>query len=295
MTYFHVYVEYTAKGNSCYHVWGNISEQKVMERIVKPFNKNKTILFSTIPLKKQDIARMVFFISEKKILEVPFPNGKCFSDLAASEAIRLIGKQKIKGMNITTRFKLNFDNQIAQENESKAKPQTKIFIVHGREKTPALELKDYLKDTYGLDVVIFDDIKKKRTSPTIIEVLEDIASNAGYAFIVATPDDLGGYCKDIEKCKDDLLMSQEKNKVKIIQAILSKFKPRARQNVLFEHGLFLGALGRDRVCCLLQANTEDTQTDIDGVLYVSFKDSINETFPEIVEKLKDPQIGLIKP
>jgi predicted nucleotide-binding protein len=120
-------------------------------------------------------------------------------------------------------------------------------------------------------------------------------SNAGYAFIVATPDDLGSYRKDIEKSKEELLINPETINVKSILTILSKFKTRARQNVVFEHGLFIGALGRDRVCCLLQADTQDKQTDIDGIVYVCFKENVSETFPEIVEKLKDPKIGLIKP
>lgn len=141
----------------------------------------------------------------------------------------------------------------------------------------------------------FDDIKKKRTSPTIIELLEDIVSNAGYAFIVATPDDLGAYFKDIAKCKEELLTDPDSINVKSIQTILSRFRTRARQNVVFEHGLFLGALGRDKVCCLLEVNTQDKQTDIEGIMYVGFKENISETFPEIVEKLKDSKIALIKP
>jgi len=200
--------------------------------------------------------------------------------------------QESSGRYTTTKKGIEY---LAQQTDEKIHKNNKIFIVHGREKIFALELKDYLKDTYKLDVVIFDDIKKKRTSPTIIELLEDVASNAGYAFIVATPDDLGAFNEDIATCKEELLMEPEKINVKSIQMLLSNFKPRSRQNVVFEHGLFIGALGRDRVCCLLQSGSQEKQTDIDGIVYVQFKENIFETFPEIVEKLKNPKIGLIKP
>ena len=76
--------------------------------------------------------------------------------------------------------------------------------------------------------------------------------------------------------------------------VLSHFQARARQNVVFEYGLFIGALGRDRVCCLLNKDTTERPSDIDGILYVTFKESIKETFEEVNSKLKAPDIGLIK-
>ncbi len=238
-------------------------------------------------------------MSEFSLKKVIFPNNKRLHDFGSKEIADMIYKGRIEGVYPTIKFQLSFEQNTQATTESQPKSvrakKTKVFIVHGRDKAPALELKDFLKDTYKLDVVIFDDIKKKRTSPTIIELLEDIVTNAGYAFVVATPDDLGAYCKDVGQCKEELLMDPESINVKSLQTILSKFRTRARQNVVFEHGLFLGALGRDKVCCLLEANTQDKQTDIDGIVYVSFKENISETFPEIVEKLKDPKIGLIKP
>jgi predicted nucleotide-binding protein len=144
-----------------------------------------------------------------------------------------------------------------------------------------------------LDAVIFDDVKKKKTSPTIIEILEDIMNNAGYAFIIATPDDLGCLCKTIDDHKFTLL--DKKITRKDFTDILGKFQSRARQNVVFEFGLFMGALGRDKVCCLLDVSVNDKPTDIDGILYEPFKESVRETFPQITEKLKDPKVGLIKP
>ncbi len=44
-------------------------------------------------------------------------------------------------------------------------------------------------------------------------------------------------------------------------------KPRARQNVVFELGYFMGKLGRERVCPLFKGEIEKP-SDIDGVIYV---------------------------
>ena len=49
-------------------------------------------------------------------------------------------------------------------------------------------------------------------------------------------------------------------------------KPRARQNVVFEFGYFIGKLGRRRVCALVKGDVEKP-SDYDGVLYISLNDS----------------------
>lgn len=46
------------------------------------------------------------------------------------------------------------------------------------------------------------------------------------------------------------------------------------------------------MCCLLQKDTKEKPSDIDGILYVGFDKSVKETFPEITEKLK--KAGLVK-
>ncbi|MCW4024536.1 MAG: nucleotide-binding protein [Candidatus Bathyarchaeota archaeon] len=185
-------------------------------------------------------------------------------------------------------------NELKSECIAISKTEKKIvFIAHGREKTPALELKDYLKDTLHLNAVIFDDAKKGKTSPTIIELLEKQMKNTAYAFITATPDDLGCLCKDIAEFKESRIGKRNMGVDKTTE-MLAKLKTRARQNVVFEFGLFMGALGRERVCCLLNVNVKDKPTDIDGIIYEPFKESVRETFPQIYEKLKDPKIGLVK-
>ena len=68
----------------------------------------------------------------------------------------------------------------------------------------------------------------------------------GFAVVLVTPDDNGA--------KED-----------------SDAKPRARQNVVFELGFFIGVLGQDRVCALMKGNVEKP-SDFEGVVYVAFED-----------------------
>ena len=50
-----------------------------------------------------------------------------------------------------------------------------------------------------------------------------------------------------------------------------KTMPRARQNVVFELGYFVGRLGRSRVAVLLDAGVEEP-TDLKGVVYTPTSD-----------------------
>lgn len=60
---------------------------------------------------------------------------------------------------------------------------------------------------------------------------------------------------------------------------------RASPNVLIELGYFIGVLGRNRVLVLIQEGVM-CPTDIAGINYVSFKDSINEVQDMLVRELK---------
>ncbi|WP_354431881.1 MULTISPECIES: TIR domain-containing protein [unclassified Mucilaginibacter] len=49
------------------------------------------------------------------------------------------------------------------------------------------------------------------------------------------------------------------------------YKPRARQNVVFEHGYLIGKIGRGNVCALVKDDVE-TPNDISGVVYIKMDD-----------------------
>jgi predicted nucleotide-binding protein len=117
---------------------------------------------------------------------------------------------------------------------------TKVFIVHGHDGSVKLEVADFLQRITGERPIILHE--KADSGRTIIEKFEDHASEAGFAVVLLTADDVGS-------AKGTATLN-----------------PRARQNVVLELGFFYGALGRGRVVALYEEGVE-IPSDIMGVLY----------------------------
>ena len=92
----------------------------------------------------------------------------------------------------------------------------------------------------GLKAIILHE--QASSGNTIIEKIE-ANSNVGFAIVLYTPCELGA-----SKGEKDQL------------------KPRARQNVIFEHGYLMAKIGRKNVCPLVKGDLE-TPTDISGIVY----------------------------
>jgi predicted nucleotide-binding protein len=137
--------------------------------------------------------------------------------------------------------------QIAQP-AAAAELSNEIFVVHGRDEA-AKEAVARLIQRAGLRPVILHE--QPNGGKTIIEKFERHGSAAGFAIIVATPDDVGG-----------LAVSPPAN---------PDLKPRARQNVIGEMFWFAGRLGREKVCALVKGSLE-MPTDFAGVVYTPMDD-----------------------
>ncbi len=118
----------------------------------------------------------------------------------------------------------------------------KVFVVHGRD-INAAEAIARAVEKLGLEAVILHENPDE--GRTIIEKLEESAKNASFAIVLFTPDDVGALKEEADKGSN----------------------PRARQNVIFELGYFIGKLGRKQVCSIYQGKVE-SPSDIDGLLYV---------------------------
>lgn len=136
-----------------------------------------------------------------------------------------------------------------------------VFIVHGKDRKPLRELKTMLSG-FGLNPVVLHE--QPSGSRTIVEKLEKY-SDVGYAFVILTPDDIG--------YESDLFLPRVHG------------RPRARQNVVLEFGYFIGSLGRDKVCCLYKGNIE-LPSDMQGIVYIPFKESVDEARDMIIKEVK---------
>ncbi len=137
-------------------------------------------------------------------------------------------------------------------------------IVHGHDERLKNQLEIFLTEI-GLRPVILH--RKPDEGMTIIEKFEKY-SNVEFAFIILTPDDIS-YSISEEK------IPNEKRRKEM----------RARQNVIWEFGFFVGKLGRNRVCCLYREGVT-LPTDVSGVLYKKLRDNVEEAAFTILKDLK---------
>jgi Predicted nucleotide-binding protein containing TIR-like domain len=117
----------------------------------------------------------------------------------------------------------------------------KIFIVHGRKDGLKNEVGRWL-GRIGLDDVILHE--QPNVGRTLITKFEEVAKDVAFAVVLITPDDVGGLAGEGQRW-------------------------RARQNVIFELGYFIGKFGLSRVVALVDGDIE-TPSDYQGVVYIPY-------------------------
>ena len=158
----------------------------------------------------------------------------------------------------------DIENVTANVSGSPAPSNKDVFIAHGHNDAVKLELKAHL-EALGLKPIILNE--QNDLGFTIIEKFEYFASTCSFAFIVMTPDD-----RAVAKSDTD-----------------SRW--RARQNVIMELGWFMARLGRDRVVILYSGELE-IPSDILGVVFLEFRDKIDEVADRIYQRLKGVELVL---
>lgn len=142
----------------------------------------------------------------------------------------------------------------------------KVFVVYGHDEIARTQLEALLR-RWDLEPIILD--QQASAGQTIIEKLEECSSDVGYAIVLATPDDDG-------KAKND-----------------STYKTRVRQNVVLELGMFLAKLGREKVAILLkEAENFEKPSDIQGLIYIPFKDKVDEVALNLIRELSRQGINI---
>ena len=130
---------------------------------------------------------------------------------------------------------------------------SKVFIVHGRDEGLKQKIARLLEDQ-GIKPIILDE-QLNGGAETIIKKFEE-NSNVGAAICLFTADDSG-------KLHDKYYSEKEKTQ--------NDYKPRARQNVVFETGFFMAKLGRENVIIIADQEIE-FPSDLSGILYTNSGD-----------------------
>jgi len=147
----------------------------------------------------------------------------------------------------------------AAEPESASAYSNKVFIVYGHD-TEAREQLELLLRRMKLEPVVIQNLPA--SGQTIIEKLES-NSDVTFACVLLTPDDQGH-----------------------AMGKAAEIRPRARQNVVLELGMFLAKLGRKRVAILHKGDVE-LPSDINGLLYIPFKDRVDEVKERVAADLQE--------
>lgn len=273
-------------------------------RIAEPFNHGEKFMCGDALIDPDNVSRIQITETKSKFSD----NIGVFERDSYTEKWRWA----IQGKDVADNF-----IQVPKQRKAKRKVSRtlskNVFIVHGRDHKPMKELKTMLYE-FGLNPIVLHE--QPSGSRTIVEKLEKY-SDVGYAFVILTPDDLGGslYLEEttIQTLREQILISiikiSDHIKVKgtiteegfrklmlryqltidrMINALVTKFlgKHRARQNVVLEFGYFIGLLSRDRVCCLYKGDVE-LPSDMHGIVYIPFKGSIDEVQVKIIKELTE--------
>lgn len=146
--------------------------------------------------------------------------------------------------NRSSLLKANIPSTPVNSSDVKTVSKSEVFIVHGHDETARVKTARFIQQL-GLKPIILHE--QSSSGRTIIEKIEEY-SNVGFGIVLYTPCDVGA-----KKGEE------------------SNLKPRARQNVVFEHGYLIGKIGRKNVCALFKDDVE-IPNDISGVVYVKMDD-----------------------
>jgi predicted nucleotide-binding protein len=122
----------------------------------------------------------------------------------------------------------------------------RVFIAHGRDGETKEKVVRQLEKAGPHEVIVLHE--QPNEGRTLIEKFEEHAKRSDYAVVLLTADDVGALADEADK-----------------------LMPRARQNVVFELGFFVGAIGRARVAVIYEDGVE-LPSDFRGIVYIGAGD-----------------------
>ncbi len=209
----------------------------------------------------KNLKRPLTEIDKKFVIYTPQSKNPCMSRLILYNA-----KDDNKKFEKFMR-KFKFIELTNQDPKDDKKNRDAVFIAFGTDTKPMKELTSFL-----LERDVIPRIVGQNTfgAESILEELHDASNKSKCAFIILTPDDR---CN----CK-------------------KKSRKRARQNVIFEYGLFMAKLPKKCVTVLHKGKYTSIElpSDIDGIKIPVFRKSIIERKRSILETLDYAKIKMTR-
>lgn len=162
---------------------------------------------------------------------------------AQVKSVRILTEQELNKTDEHDSATIDIEEKEAQSSEPGEGTQidkAKIFIVHGHDNELKETVARFIEKLDFEAVILHEQANKGKT---IIEKLETNMQDIQFAVILYSPDD---------EMKDG--------------------KKRARQNVVFEHGLFVGKLTRAKVVAIYKSDSDiEDLSDLSGVIYIKYE------------------------
>jgi predicted nucleotide-binding protein len=195
----------------------------------------------------KELLRHLFDTDEySKEFNRTFEGSHSWPDITVAEELEMQdAKQReslryLRSLNERLTLIEELENTRVQAHEVKRRT---VFVVHGRDDAAKEAVARFLERLDLKPIILHEQPSQSRT---IIEKFEAYSGEVGFAVILLTADDVGA-------------LATEPNKT----------EKRARQNVVFEFGYFVGKLGRSNVAALSAADLA-RPSDIDGIVYISY-------------------------
>ena len=286
MMFYHVLVENDKKDkdgeNIQYYQLDIDDREKVLEKFVVQYLKGQTLRVDGYSI--NNACRFIVTQSESSLEEIikqrkamreflkkwnenRFPRKPESPNISSEESDSI--KEILKEILLDKRYVVDITDKLLEEAQNLLDttaelgnkiPATysnhKVFIVHGRDHNLLTQVENVLMKL-GLDPIVLQE--QANNGKTIIEKIEE-CTDVGFGIVLYTP------------CDEGRLKSEG-----------GELKPRARQNVVLEHGYLMAKLGRERVCCLVSDDVE-FPSDIQGVVYTSAK-NVGQWKYEIAKEL----------
>lgn len=252
----------------------DISEEELITRYVEPYIYGETIVINGTTLDPKDIWRIKITQSEESIEKIikeiernDLHDRNPYKMLKSSPTWRAIDKFD----DVTDRFinvppgsktRSTSENPIEEKNKPKSQ---NVFVVHGHDIELKNDVELFLKSINLVPIVLHRELDE---GLTVIEKFEK-HSNVNYAIILLTPDDIGFTVEEASIPEDK-----------------REFEFRARQNVIFEFGYFVGKLTRKNVCCIYKEGVK-LPSDLAGLIYKKVIKSVDEVGMFLMKELKN--------
>ena len=245
MKYYHVYIESNDPRARCFERdRTDLSELK--KDVILPYLKGDQFHFDGYLLRGTKVERILIMQSDISYEEYARQEKRLSSfppmrrDILANGSFKDITSSILKECKSQLQEAAPKPEATTPNNPKAPMDKSKVFIVHGHDGEAKQAVARFV-EKIGLEAIILSE--QASSGKTIIEKIEEY-TDVGFGIVLYTPCDLGA--------------SQEKK---------DELKPRARQNVVFEHGYLIGKIGRENVCALVKGDIE-TPTDISGVVYI---------------------------